>query len=134
MAITLYAARKINDHMNGIASWTMPSEIWLALHTGNPTRAGSVANEVSISGTGYGRIDLSGKLSAADVSTGICTLTGVINAGPALTDWGLLTHFSGHDAETGGNMLWFGEFSEAQQIVTAQQFQRVPGQLLINLL
>lgn len=134
MAVTLYSARKINDHMHAIAAWTMPSAIWLGLHTGNPGFTGSLANEISISATGYGRADLTGKLSAADASTGICTLTSVINIGPALVDWGLLTHFSIHDAETGGNMLSYAEFSEAQTILTSDQFQRVPGQLLIRLL
>ena len=41
MSISNYAELKILDHTTGTASWTMPSGVYVKLHTGDPGEAGT---------------------------------------------------------------------------------------------
>lgn len=45
--ISTYAANKILDHILGVASWTMPTNVYVSLHTADPGLTG--ANEVGAS-------------------------------------------------------------------------------------
>lgn len=133
MALTQYLAPKLADHVLGNTAFTMPSQLWGALLLSSPGFSGSTAGEISTVDTGYGRVDLAGKMGAADLSTGISQLSEVINVGPALVDWGTITHFALMTAETGGDMLAYAELSESETISAEGQFQRVPGQLTFRL-
>lgn len=132
--LSLYAQKKLGDHILGIASWTMPTAVWMSLHTADPTDSGSTVDEISTSGTNYGRVDLLGKMSEVVLATGIAVLTENVNIGPAATDWGLLTHVGFWDAETSGNMLFSGQLSTAQDTPTGKQFQLLAGQFSVQLL
>jgi hypothetical protein len=134
MALTLYAARKLTDHLFGNVEFVMPEELWLGLHTLSPGAEGSLANEISTSGTGYARLDLTGKMSPADLVRGVSILTETINQGPALADWGTVRFLSVSDAQENGNMLIFGAFSEAQTISAGQTFQRVAEQFQFRMI
>lgn len=132
--LTQYGAEKIGEHAFGVSSWTMPSEIWLGLHTSSPGWLGSTSNEISTSGgTNYGRFELTGILSSMDSTTGQILTDSAVEFDAAGTDWGVITHISFHDAEVGGNMIAYEEMLEAQQIVTGDVFQRAPGAIVIQL-
>ncbi len=132
--MTQYAQKKVGDHMTGVATYAQASAFWMSLHTGDPGEAGSVAFEVPtpVGTTGYQRIDLLGKMSAVELTTGKSTLNTTVNQGPALIDWGTLTHAAWHDAQTAGNMVLFGEMSDAQVLFAGKQFQLIAGQLEID--
>ncbi|MDX3973304.1 hypothetical protein [Shinella sp.] len=129
MPLTRHASTKLTDHLLGNGAFAMPSQIWLGLHTASPTTSGSLDDEIGVVGTGYARADVTGKMSLADLLTGLSVLTDAINLGPALADWGTITHISISDAPSGGNMLFFGSLSEAQVISSGGTFQRVAGQI-----
>jgi len=133
MPLTRYASTKMTDHLLGNGTFAMPSQIWLGLHDASPTTSGSFDDEIGIVGTGYGRAQVTGKMSLADLLTGLAVLTAPINIGPALSDWGTITHISISDAPAGGNMLFFGALSEAQVIMSGGTFQRVAGQIQFRL-
>src|SRR3954465_804278 len=93
-SMTHYLEAKLQDHMLGLAAYTMPTGVFLGLHTASPTKSGSRVNEVSTSGSGYARPAITAKMGAPNVSTGIAVNTVVITHGPATTDWGTITYAS----------------------------------------
>lgn len=133
MALTQYLVPRLADHVLGISSFTMPAQLWGALLLSSPGFVGSTAGEISVDATGYGRVNLAGKMGAADLTTGLSRSSEVINIGPALVDWGTITYFALMTAETGGDMLAYAELSESETIYAEGQFQRVPGQLTFRL-
>lgn len=130
--LSLYAQKKVGDHLFLITSFAMPAALFMSLHTDDPTDAGSLVAEVSTSGSNYARFNMAGSLSAVDLATGIGTLNSNVNIGPASSDWGLITYAGFWDAVTGGNMLFSGQLSTAQDTPTGRQFQLLAGQMNIR--
>lgn len=127
--LTQYGSINLAKHFLGIEEWTMPSELWLGLHTGDPGWLASLVDEISTTSMGYDRIEITGLWSAPDSDTGLILLDTVISRGPALLDWGTISHFSINDAEIAGNMLAAEALSESQRILAGDTFQRAPGTL-----
>lgn len=121
---TNYLAKKILDHVLGVAVYTPPTQLNLSLHLASPTVSGSYANEVT--GAGYARINIFGDISAADLTTRRSYNTTVFNIGPATADWGTVTYAAISDES--GNMLLFQPLAEAQTISIGGQFQLTPAQ------
>lgn len=132
--LSLYAQKKVLDHLLLVATFSPPPGVFMSLHTADPTDSGSTVNEVPTSGTNYARFSLAGIMSAADLMTGITTLISVVNIGPASTDWGLITHVGFWDAVTAGNMLFSGQLSTAQDTPLGKQFQLLAGQFQVQAL
>lgn len=103
---TRYLRKKNVDHALGKAAYTMPTTVYLALFTANPTDLGTLTNEVS--GGSYARQNLTTAMDAADITTGISSNTAIVQFPVPTADWGLVTHAAIMDAPTGGNMLYFG--------------------------
>lgn len=129
---TSYLRKKLLDHALNKAAWVAPTELYLSLHTGDPTISGSLTDEISTSGTNYARQRLDTKLGTVDATTGISLLNDWITTLAALTEWGTITHIGISDAATAGNMLYFGQLTAAQTTTIGQAFQLAPGQLSIQ--
>ncbi len=102
-SLTQYSQKALLDHLLGIAAFTMPTEIWLCAFTADPGETGSFADEVDASG--YGRIEITGLMSATNLGTGISSNEDAVTYDAALADWGAVSHMGIADAETGGNLL-----------------------------
>jgi hypothetical protein len=102
--LTQYAQKKLLDHTLNLASWTMPT-VHAALFTASPGEAGSLANEVV--GGSYGRIELTSKMSATTLATGIATNSSVVTFATPSGTWGLLTYLGICDAASAGNILMY---------------------------
>lgn len=113
MPMTTYAANKILDHMHGKTSFTMPTQVYLALFTSSPTIAGG-GTEVSATSSGYARIPITSNLTLS--SGGASSNSAVVVFGPSTTSWGTITHFATFDAATGGNMLVFNALTAPKTI------------------
>lgn len=129
-----YLERKLLDHSLGVASYTMPTALYAALFTTDPTDA-DTGTEVSTTSTGYARKPVTFGASTTDSSNGTTTAT---NNADVLYDvataaWGTLTYVGLFDAVTGGNMLWSGAMSTAQAINTNDQFKLPVGKIVIQL-
>jgi len=108
-AISNYAENLLLDWLfNGTAP-TRPTAWHLALHTANPTDAGTGSE---VSGGSYARqaLTLAAATGGSRANSGTITFSGL----PAVT----VTHFGIWDAPTGGNLLWYGALN-AQQVVAA---------------
>lgn len=132
--MTQYAQKMVGDHMIGVATYAQANAFWMSLHTGAPTDTGSLAFEVPtpLGTTGYERIDLLAKMAAVELATGKSVMNTTVNQGPALIDWGTLTHAGWHDVKFGGGMTLWGEMSDAQVVFLGKQFQLISGQLEIH--
>jgi hypothetical protein len=129
VSATDYARKKIVDDLTGVAPYS-PPDLYLSLHTGDPTESGSHANEVS--GGGYARQPLAGVMGAAD-PTGFSVNTTLISFGPATDDWGTITYLAIEDAVSGGNMIIPGVPSTPRTIASGQPLQIPVGQLRLRL-
>lgn len=103
-----YLEVQLRAHLHRSATFSKPANLWVSLHTADPTDAGTGAE---VSGGSYGRVQLDpddANWSAPD-STGGVTKNLVALTFPAPTaDWGTVTHFAIWSAATGGNMYESG--------------------------
>jgi len=113
MSISNYAELKILDHTTGTASWTMPSGVYVKLHTGDPGEAGTsnAATEatrkvITFSAAASGSIASAATIEWTNVST---TET--------------YSHWSLWDASTSGNCLWTGALSSSAAVTAGDTFQ-----------
>jgi hypothetical protein len=130
--MTSFLQKALLDAFLNIAPYSMPTAVFLSLHTASPTDAGSHANEVSTSGTGYARQTLATKMNATDATNGFSQNTATITAGPATADWGTVSFVAIEDAATAGNMCIWGAPTTAKAVPTGDVFQLVPSQLAIQ--
>jgi len=104
------------------ASFPVPSNVYVALFTADPTDAGVAANEVQASAwPSYARVDAalggtidSGWTAPADgISSNAKALEFSANDGAAAVN---VTHFALYDAASGGNMLYHAALDSAKQV------------------
>jgi hypothetical protein len=113
MSISNYAELKLLDHVTGRAAFTIPSNVYLKLHTGDPGEdaTDNAATEdtrqvTAWSAAASGEIATSATVEWTDVST---TET--------------YTHWSMWDASTAGNPLWSGALSASAAVTSGDTFQ-----------
>ena len=128
--LTNYAEQHLLDAIFNGEALTFPTSIWVALHTGDPTEA-ATANEVSTVGTGYGRVEVNvnggaaptWRLAASEGGGGFAVKNlQAIVFGPALTDWGSITHTSLWDDATAGNPWYQGPLASPRTVQTGGTF------------
>lgn len=122
-----YAEKKILDHTLGVAAFTMPSTIYLALFTANPTDAGTGAE---VSGGAYVRKAIT--FSAA-ASPGGTTSNSADVLFPAATTAYTVTHIGLYDALSAGNLLWHGPLTASQAVAIGNEFKMGATKLSISL-
>lgn len=132
MNMTDYTEKKLLDHLLGKAAYTMPTTVYLALFTADPTDTGSLTNEVSATNSGYARQAVTASMSATNATTGVSSNSNVIGFGPATADWGTITHVGFMDAPTGGNMLLTGAMTSARTIQNGDAVQMAAQQLSVT--
>lgn len=113
MSISNYAENKILEHTTGKTAWTMPTTVYIKLHTGDPGEAGtsSAATETTRKAAAWnsassGSISASATLEWTNVST---TET--------------YSHWSAWDNSTAGNCLWTGALSSSASVTAGDTFQ-----------
>lgn len=125
MSKTNYLENAILDHILKGTAMTQPANIYISLHTDNPGETGALTYEVS--GSGYQRKLTNTWLAASD---GVKKNSGAITFSPANGgNWGLISHFGIHDAQSGGNMLYYGQFLVPKNIYDGDALE-IPDQSL----
>jgi hypothetical protein len=117
-----------NGTLRGI-TFTAPANIYLALHTGDPTDAGT-ANEISTSGTGYARQSI----TFTAPTDGVGSNSGTISFPTAVTSWGTVSYFTIWDAATAGNPLIWGALTPAHNVTAGSQLQFPAGSVQVTYL
>jgi hypothetical protein len=119
-AATDYLEEKIRKHVCGVATFAMPTALFVALHTADPTETGAVSE---VTGGTYVR-------KAATFAD-----NGTSTSNNATVRWDsvgavTVTHYSVWDAVTAGNCLWKGAVA-APQTLTASQPLEIPANALV---
>lgn len=125
-----YAEQKIINHVLRNTAWTSPgANVWVAAHTADPTDAGGGA-EVPLSNN-YGRVQVT---TWDDPTTTRATQnTNVITFPTASGSWGTVSHIGVWDAQTGGNLLFYGALSVSKTIGVNDIFTIAAGDLDFSL-
>jgi hypothetical protein len=113
MSISNYAELKILEHTTGKTAWTIPSNVYVKLHTGDAGEAGTsnAATETTRKVTAW----------ASAASGSIATSATLEWTNVAATE--TYSHWSMWDASTGGNCLWTGALSSSAAVTAGDTFQ-----------
>lgn len=113
MSISNYAELKILEHTTGKTAWTIPSNVYVKLHTGD-------AGE---DGTSNAASEATRKVAAwATASSGAIATSATLEwTNVAATE--TYTHWSLWDALTAGNCLWTGALSSSAAVTAGDTFQ-----------
>ena len=113
MSISNYAELKILEHTTGTTAWTMPTTVYIKLHTGDPGEAATsnAAGETTRKSSAW----------ASAASGSIATSATLEWTNVASTE--TLTHWSAWDASTAGNALWTGALSSSAAVTAGDTFQ-----------
>ena len=85
-----YLANKLLDHSLGIATYTPPTNIWIALFTADPTDSGVFTNEVADL-YAYARVEITGLMTTS--VDGVSVSASKLDFADALGGgWGIVTH------------------------------------------
>ena len=113
MSISNYAELKILEHTTGKTAWTMPTTVYVALHTADP---GEAATSSAASNTVRKAVSWATAASGAIASSATLEWTSV-SATETYSHWSLW------DASTAGNALWSGALSASASVVSGDTFQ-----------
>lgn len=113
MSISNYAELKILEHTTGKTAWTIPSNVYVKLHTGDAGEAGTTnaATETTRKVAAW----------ATAASGSIATSATLEWTNVAATE--TYSHWSLWDALTGGNCLWTGALSSSAAVTAGDTFQ-----------
>ena len=134
-AASNYLENKVLDHVLTATSYSAPSTRYLALFlntSGNAAtnlEAGTLTDEVSTSGSAYIRK----AVTFAAASGGTSATNATVTFDTATANWGTITHVAVMDAETSGNVLFYGAVTTSKTIETGDTFQVSSGNLTISL-
>lgn len=128
MAMSDYLENAIAKHTVGIANFPMPTNVYLALFTADPTDTGDLSGEVNAAD--YTRLLLNGKIN---VTSNVISNTQVLDFAPAANPWGTIGYLAIVDAQTAGNILYHGALVNPKTINTNDVFAILAGDLTITL-
>ena len=117
MDFTNYLADRLIKATVGTATYTAPAQVYLALYTEDPTKAGFSSNEVSAAS--YNRQPV--KFTAP--KDGVSTNEAQIDWSTATSNWGNVGWISVMDGSSGGFMLYFTALDNAKEILSGDQFK-----------
>lgn len=108
-AMSNYLENKLNDHALGTTSYTMPTQVYVALYLSDPTDADS---GTEVTAGAYARIAVDFGASSGGVATNTNAVTFTASGG----NYGTVTHVGLRDASTSGNLLFHGPLSSSRTI------------------
>lgn len=125
-SISNYLENKLLDHSLGVASYTMPSTIYLALFTSDPTDAGS---GTEVSGAAYARQAVTFATAASGATSNSTAESFTASGG----NFGTVTHIGLFDALTTGNLLWHCPLNSSKIINNGETITFAVGDIDITL-
>lgn len=128
-AMSNYLENKLIDHIFRATSFTMPTNIYIALCTATPTDASTGSTITEVSGGSYARQQYDPSASARWTATqggtsgassgtdGTTENDTAITFPTATADWGTVTSVAIVDASSAGNVLFWGDL-DASKVVS----------------
>jgi hypothetical protein len=128
-----YLEQKVLDHVLGKTTFTGPTTLYLSLFTVAPSDAGG---GTEVTGGSYDRCDITNNTTNFPNATGTSPTTkasGVSFAFAAATaDWGTIVAWGLHDANTAGNLLWWGSVTPNKTVLNGDTASFASGALTIT--
>jgi hypothetical protein len=125
-----FLENKLLDHVLTATSYTAPTTRYLALFTADTgLETNSPGAEISTSGTAYVRK----AITFAAASGGSSASSATVTFDAATANWGTVSHVAVMDAESSGNVLFYGAVTTSKTIETGDTFQVSSGNLTISL-
>lgn len=118
-----YLKSKIVKHVKGEASYTMPTTLYLALYTSDPTVADA---GTEVAGGSYSRKSIAFATEAGGSAASNAAINFTSMPTTNVSHWGI------RDASSGGNLLYFGNFDIVQGITSGQTFTIASGNVVIT--
>lgn len=125
-ALANWAENAALDWLLGGATPTRPTTRYLALHTADPTEAGTTGE---LSGLGYARQAITFGAASSGAAANTSTHTFTASGG----NWGSVTHCSIWDAVTGGNCIYKGALTTARTINSGESATVAAGAITASL-
>lgn len=124
-------AQVINHIFRATAIFAAPANVYIALHTADPTDAGTGAE---VSGGAYARVAVSTTGGwTAPTAAGLTDNVAAIVFPTATAAWGTVTHVAIRDAATAGNLLFYGALTASKVVGSGDVFQFAIGALDVTL-
>ena len=128
MSFSKDLAQKLANHSIGVQAYPLPTTVYIALFSADPGETSSLANELS--GSGYQRINVYGKL---DATSGVITNTELVNSEEATANWQTITHLALVDASTAGKIMYQGALTTPKDVPAGERFSMLPADMQITL-
>lgn len=134
-AASNYLENKVLDHILRNTAYSQPSGLYVALFNNTSglaatnLEAGTLTDEVSTSGTAYGRK----AITFGSASSGTATSNSTVTFDAATAGWGTVTHIAVMDASTSGNVLFWGALTVSKVVATGDTFQVTSGNMTVSL-
>jgi len=113
MSISNYAELKILDHTTGRAAWTMPSNVYVKLHLGDPGEAATSNNAV----------EATRKVAAWSAAASGAIVTSATMEWTNVSTTETYSHWSMWEDLTAGNALWSGALATSAAVTAGDTFQ-----------
>ena len=113
MSISNYAELKILDHTTGRSAWTMPTNVYVKLHLGDPGEAA----------TSNAAVEDTRKVAAWSAAASGAIATSATLEWTNVSTTETYSHWSLWDALTAGNALWSGALSSSAAVTAGDTFQ-----------
>lgn len=132
-AASNYLENKLLDHVLKNTAFTSPTTVYLGLFKNDSTNAatnleaGTLTDEVS--GGSYARQ----AVTFGSASGGTSASSATVQFPTASADWGTVTHVAIIDADTAGNVLYWGQLAVSKLVSTGDSFQMTAGNLTVSL-
>ena len=124
-AMSNYLENKLIDALFRGVAYSPPTTLYFALFTSSPTDAGT---GTEVSGSGYVRMGVtantvnfantqdSGTANSSGTSGATKNNVAIAWSTAPAAAWGVVTHMAIYDAQTGGNLLWWGPLTNPKTI------------------
>ena len=126
---TNYLEKKLLDHALGVAAYTHPTPVYLAVFTTDPTDAGTQTGEPS--GGSYAREEITFGAASGD-SPGTSSNSVAVTFTTATGSWGTLAYWGIMDAVSAGNMLYHGAATDSRAIDAGDTLEAAIGAIVIT--
>ena len=113
MSISNYAELKILDHATGRAAWTIPTNVYVKLHLGDPGEAA----------TSNAAVEATRKVAAWSAAASGAIVTSATMEWTNVSTTETYSHWSMWDDVTAGNALWSGALSSSAAVTAGDTFQ-----------
>jgi hypothetical protein len=120
-----FLENELYDHVLRASAYTAPTNIYVSLHTADPTDAGT---GTEVSGGSYART----AVTMGAPTNGSGTNSADVQFPQATADWGNVSHIAIWDATTAGNMLFHTPLDTTKNITTGDVFKIASGSLTVT--